>query len=227
MNFIFSHIRRYDWLLFGALLLLMGLGFLSLFSLSGVSPFPFFTRQIFWAGVGMVFFFIFSMADFRIFRISTIAVFFLYALSVVLLGIVLVARVKIRGAASWLSLGGLTVQPVEVAKLALIILLAKFFSKRHIEIYRVQHLAVSGLYVAVPALLVLLQPNLGSAIVLVSIWLAVVLFSGMKLHHFLLLMLIAGLAGYGGWHLVLHPYQQSRITSFVDPYADPGAAGIR
>ena len=226
MRFL-STIRRYDWLLLGAVLLLMALGFLSLFSLSGVSAFPFFSRQIFWAGVGLIFFFMFSMADFRIFRVSSVAVFLFYIVSVILLAAVLLARVKIRGAASWLTLGGLTLQPVEIAKLTLIILLAKFFSKRHIEIYRVAHLAVSGFYVGVPAFLVLLQPNLGSAIVLVAIWLAVVLFSGMRLHHFLLLILIAGLVAWGGWQLALHPYQRTRITSFLDPYADPKGGGYQ
>ncbi len=222
-----SEIRRYDWFLIGAVLLLMGLGFLSLFSLSAVSSFPFFRRQIFWACLGIIFFFFFSAVDFRIFRFSTVAVFILYAISVLLLGAVLIAKVRIRGAASWLFLGGLTLQPVEIAKIALVILLAKFFSKRHIEIYRVQHLAVSGLYVAIPAALVLLQPNLGSAIVLVFIWLAVVVFSGMKLHHFLFLVAIAGVLAWGGWHFALHPYQQRRITSFIDPYADPKGGGYQ
>ena len=211
----------------GAVFLLMFLGLLSLYSLSGVSASPFFRRQIFWAAVGLVFFFFFSVADFRIFRISSVIVFLFYVVSVVLLGAVILARIKIRGAASWLVLGGFTVQPVEIAKLSLIILLAKFFSKRHIEIYRVAHLAASGLYMAVPAILVLLQPNLGSAIVLVSIWVAVVLFSGMKLRHFVLLLLIASMVAWGGWHFVLRPYQQRRVTSFLDPYADPKGGGYQ
>lgn len=227
MRFFLQHIRRYDWLLMGAVLLLMLLGFITLFSLSGVSAFPFFQRQMVWAAVGLVFFFLFSAVDFRIFRVSTSAVFFFYIVSIVLLVVVLIAQVRIRGAASWLTIGGFTLQPVEIAKLALIILLAKFFSKRHIEIYRVQHLAVSGLYVAIPVLLVLLQPNLGSALVLVFVWIAVVLFSGMKLRHFLLLIALASLMTWGGWHFALHPYQRSRITTFLDPYADPKGGGYQ
>lgn len=227
MRFFFQHIRRYDWLLMGAVLLLMLLGFITLFSLSGVSVFPFFQRQILWALVGLVSFFIFSVIDFRIFRVSSSAVFFFYVVSIILLAVVLAAQIKIRGAASWLTVAGLTVQPVEIAKLALIILLAKFFSKRHIEIYRIQHLAVSGVYVAVPALLVLLQPNLGSALVLVFIWIAVVLFSGMKWRHFLLLIALASLMTWSGWQFALHPYQRSRITTFLDPYADPKGGGYQ
>ncbi len=222
-----SHVRRYDWIMLGAVFLLMALGLLSLFSLSDVSAFPFFRRQIMWTAAGLVFFFVFSAADFRIFRVSSVTVFLFYVLSVLLLSAVLIADVKIRGAASWLTLSGFTIQPVEIAKLSLIILLAKFFSKRHIEIYRFQHLAVSGLYAAAPAILVLLQPNLGSAIVLFFIWIAVVLFSGMKFRHFVLLIFIAGVVSWGSWHFVLHPYQQKRITSFFDPYADPRGGGYQ
>lgn len=227
MGFFLRHIRRYDWLLMGAILLLMFLGFITLFSLSGVSASHFFQRQIVWMAVGLTLFFIFSAMDFRIFRVSTSAVFYFYIVSIILLGVVLIAQVKVRGAASWLIIGGFTLQPVEIAKLALIILFAKFFSKRHIEIYRIQHLAVSGLYVALPALLVLLQPNLGSALVLIFIWIAVVLFSGMKMRHFLLFIALASLMAWGGWQFVLHPYQRLRITTFLDPYTDPKGGGYQ
>lgn len=222
-----SHIKKYDWVLTVSVFLLVAIGLMSLFSLSSVSVFPFFWRQIIWAGVGSVMFILASFVDFRLFRTQSSAVFLFYLMSVILLAAILVLGVRVRGVRAWFQFGGIAVQPVELAKLALVILLAKFFSKRHIEIYRIRHLVVSGLYVFVPFLLVLFQPDLGSAIVLVAVWIAVVLFSGMKVKHFFSLMLIGAAILYIAWSAVLLPYQKGRIMSFLDPYRDPKGAGYQ
>ncbi|QQG45390.1 MAG: rod shape-determining protein RodA [Candidatus Sungiibacteriota bacterium] len=227
MRSILAHVSRFDWLLQGAVFLLTGLGILSLFSLSGVSPLPYFERQLLWAGVGIVLLLAASSIDFRLFRTQSFAVFIFYVLTVVLLVAVLTASFKIRGVDAWLKFGNVLFQPVELVKLALVILFAKFFSKRHIEIYRVEHLLVSGLYLIIPTSLVLLQPDLGSAVVLISIWVAIVVFSGMKLRHFFALLLIAALIIGGAWLGALKPYQKTRITSFFDPYADSRGAGYQ
>ncbi len=224
---ILEHIERYDWLLTGAVFLLVSFGLLSLFSLSEVSPFPYFHRQLLWAGAGFVVLVLASFIDFRLFRTQSAAVLIFYLLAVLLLAAVLAGSFAVRGVEAWLRFGDIFLQPVELAKLALIILLAKFFSKRHIEIYRLQHLMVSGAYMAIPAGLVLLQPDLGSAIILVIIWVSIVLFSGMKLRHFLLLFIIFSLVAWGAWNLTLAPYQKARITAFLDPYADPKGAGYQ
>ncbi len=227
MYFILHHIRRYDWLLTGAVFLLMILGLITLFSLSGVSPFPFLLRQLIWAGIGVVFLILASMVDFRFFRTQSFAVLIFYILVVFLLLAVLLGNFAVRGVAAWLKFGNVFLQPVELAKLSLIVFLAKFFSKRHIEIYRMKHLAVSGLYFAIPILLVLAQPDLGSAIVLAGIWIAIIVFSGMKLRHFLALMLIVSLLAGGAWSFTLKPYQKARITTFLNPYSDPQGAGYQ
>ena len=222
-----SHIRRYDWVLIGAISLLMLLGLVSLLSMSGVKPTHFFLRQVVWATIGLSLMVGSSFIDFRLFRTQSFAVLAFYIASVVLLLVVISSTLVIRGVRSWLTIGGLSIEPVELVKLALIILLAKFFSKRHVEIYRIRHLIVSGLYVALPAALVLLQPDLGSTIILVAIWIAVVIFSGMKMRHLVLLLCIFSLLGFFGWHSVLKPYQKSRIITFVDPYKDPKGAGYQ
>lgn len=203
------------------------LGLLTLFGLSGTSTFPFLKRQLLWAGIGIAALVTTSFIDFRLFRTQRAAVMLFYAFSVALLVIVLLLRFRIRGVEAWLAVGGLGVQPVELAKLSLAILLAKFFSKRHVEIYRIQHIAVSALYVGVPALLVLLQPDLGSALVLIALWSAVIVFSGMRVRHFLILLLCAGIVASIGWGFGLRPYQKARITSFLNPYRDPQGAGYQ
>ena len=227
MSAFLYHIRRYDWLLMGAVLLLMVLGLVSLFSLSGVSVFPSFERQLVWAGVGLVLLVAASLVDFRIFRTQSYVVLLLYLAVVALLMFTLIRNFAVRGVEAWLVFGNVFLQPVEPAKIALVILFAKFFSKRHIEIYRLQHLAVSGLYLALPAALVLLQPDVGSAMVLVFLWIAVVVFSGMQLRHFLMLLVLAAIFTVGAWLFFLEPYQQARITAFLNPYADPQGTGYQ
>ncbi len=227
MNAFLSHVARYDWLLMGAVLLLIAIGLISLFSLTGVSVVRFFERQLVWVGIGLFLLVASSFIDFRIFRTQSVAVILVYFFSVALLAAVLLVSPRIRGIRAWAQIGGLALQPVELAKLALVVLLAKFFSKRHIEIYRVRHLIVSGLYLAVPALLVLLQPDPGSAVILIAVWVAVVLFSGMKLRHFFILLLIGAILAGISWQFVLAPYQKARVTSFLDPYRDPQGAGYQ
>lgn len=211
----------------GAVFLLMLLGLLSLFSLRDVGSYPFFGRQIIWALVGLCVLVGASFIDFRIFRTQTLAVLLLYVISIFLLIAVLLIHFKVRGVESWLPLGSIFLQPVEIAKLALIILFAKFFSKRHVEIYRIRHLMVSGAYLLLPLSLVLLQPDLGSAIVLVAIWIAIIVFSGMKLRHFFFLLLIGVAILWGAWYFGFEPYQKVRITSFLNPYLDPQGAGYQ
>lgn len=224
---ILGHIAKYDWLLQGAVFLLVGLGLVSLFSLSDASSFPFFYRQLTWVFIGATLLLGASFIDFRLFRTQSFSVFIFYIFAVLLLVIVLASSRAIRGVEGWLTFGSVFFQPVEFAKIALIILLAKFFSKRHIEIYRIQHLIVSGIYLCLPAGLVLLQPDLGSAIVLVSIWVAIVVFSGMKLKHFFLLLLIGSILSVVAWNFALAPYQKARITAFINPYEDPKGAGYQ
>ena len=227
MYSLLAHIRRFDWLLLGAVLLLMGIGLITLYSLSATSAHPFFFRQLIWVSVGLFFLLTASFVDFRFFRTQSAAVLLCYAISVALLAAVLLINLKVRGVEAWLRIGSFTVQPVEAAKLALIVLLAKFFSKRHIEIYRIRHLIVSGLYVLVPTALVLAQPDLGSAMVLIGIWVVIVLFSGMKWRHIALLALLFAIVSTLMWQWGLAPYQKARITSFLNPNEDSRGAGYQ
>lgn len=222
-----DHLKKFDWLLMGAILLLMMLGLISLFSLMGTGISPFFYRQIFWVIIGFCMLVGTSFIDFRIFRTQSVTILIFYFFTILLLLLLFVIRFKVRGVESWINFGIFSFQPVELTKLTLVILLAKFFSKRHIEIYRIEHLIVSGMYVTIPTLLVLAQPDLGSSIVLMAIWIAVVLFSGMKLRHIALLIILFSVFAYGGWHLALKSYQKSRITTFLDPYTDPKGAGYQ
>ncbi len=227
MEHILRHIKRFDWLLQGAIFFLMALGLVTLFSLRDAGSFPFFWRQLIWSAVGIAVFGAVSFLDFRFFRAQSGVVLGLYLISIALLLFVITANVTFRGIAAWIQIGDVFIQPVEIAKLSLIILLAKFFSNRHIEIYRIRHLIVSGAYMLVPVCLVLLQPDLGSALVLVAIWLSIIIFSGMKMRHIAILALVSILVAGSAWFFLLAPYQKARITSFLNPYNDPRGAGYQ
>jgi rod shape determining protein RodA len=211
----------------GACFLLIAVGLISLFSLSDVSVYPFFSRQLMWVGIGLFLLVGASFIDFRIFKTQSFVVLFIYIVVIFFLLVVLFGNFSVRGVESWLRVGNTSFQPVELAKLSLILLLAKFFSKRHIEIYRLSHLFVSAIYVFIPSALVLIQPDLGSAIVLGAIWVSIVLFSGMKIRHFLTLVFFCVMGGFAAWQWILAPYQQNRILSFLNPYADPQGSGYQ
>ena len=197
-------------------------------SISGVRPFPFFERQVLWMGAGFILLVAASFLDFRLFRTQRFVVLALYLVTTVLLVGVLLANGTIRGVQSWFRIGGVLVQPVEPMKVALIVLLAKFFSRRHVEIYRARHVVVSALYMVIPAGLVLLQPDVGSAILLAGIWVATIVFSGIKTRHLLFLLSLIAIASLVGWYWLLAPYQKARIiTFFDDPYRDPRGAGYQ
>ncbi len=224
---LLDHIRKYDWFLLGAVLTLMVLGLATLFSLSGIRPFPFFERQILWAGIGLGMALASARIDFRIFKAQSGFVLIFYLITVILLGLALIAGFTARGTEAWIRVGNFFIQPVEPAKLALIVLLAKFLSKRHVEIYRVGHLALSLLYFGIPAVLVMLQPDFGSVMVLAAIWIAMILFSGIKFRHLAVLAAVAAILAVVSWNFALAPYQKARITAFLNPYNDPQGAGYQ
>ena len=148
----------------------------------------------------------------------------LFAISIFLL-IFLFLTSSVRGAQSWFDLGFFPFQPADLIKLVLILLLAKYFSKRHIEIANIRHILVSGFYALVFFILILLQPDFGSAIIIFLIWLGMVLVSGISKKHLLAVFLIGLLSFVGLWFYVFKPHQQQRILTFIHPMADIQGAG--
>ncbi len=124
------------------------------------------------------------------------------------------------GAQSWFSLGLFAIQPSEFAKIILILVLAKYFSKRHVEIKAVRHIVVSGAYAFVLFVLVAQQPDFGSAIILFLIWFGMALLAGINWKQFLGLV-GAGICSIGlMWMFVFSPYQQDRILTYINPGGD-------
>ncbi|HVV15167.1 MAG TPA: FtsW/RodA/SpoVE family cell cycle protein [Candidatus Paceibacterota bacterium] len=211
-----------DWPSFGAALALSLLGLVTMSSFTGDDPF--FVKQAILICVGVAAFFVASLVDWRILRRSGVAA-GIYGAVLVPLIILIVLGHATQGAKSWFDLGPFAFQPVEFVKLALIITLAKYFSRRHTEIRQIRHILISGAYAAIVFVLVALQPDFGSAIIIFAIWLSLVLLSGISKWHLIGVFLI-GLTAFGGlWLFGFQPYQKERILTFLHPLADIHGAG--
>ncbi|MBU2036963.1 rod shape-determining protein RodA [Patescibacteria group bacterium] len=223
---MWTHLKKLDWLLIGSVLALCAISLLEIWSIdkgilaSGRSS-DFFVRQgIFLVG-GLAAMLFLSLIDAQFYRNHSLFLVLAYFLSLVLLVAVILLGHKIRGTASWFKFGEFSFAPVELAKFMVILILAKYFSQRHVEVYRVRHIIVSGLYASLPIALVLLQPDLGSAIVLAAVWLGLVLLSGMKRRHLAWVLLAGVIISVLSWSFVFKTYQKERVLTFLNPAKDP------
>ncbi len=211
-----------DWYLFVPAFLLSLAGLVTMNSFAGDNYF--FMRQSMWILVAVVVFFAASSFDWRFLRRTWVLV-PLYAIFLALLGLVLLVGETSHGAQSWFRVGSLAFQPSDPAKVILILMLAKYFSRRHIEIKNVRHILVSGFYAFLFFFLVFLQPDFGSAMVLFAIWFGLVLVSGISKKHLAFVGLSAVIVVAGLWLFVFAPYQKARIINFIHPLADVRGSG--
>lgn len=211
-----------DWILFFSTLPIVFAGLITMNSFTGDNYF--FEKQIIWLFVSIIIFFVLSFFDFRFLRKTHVLIPLFLGFVVILLGLFITGSV-FKGAQSWFNLGLFSVQPADLVKLVLIFLLAKYFSKRHIEIANVRHILVSGFYAFIFFILVLLQPDFGSAIIIFFIWLGMVLVSGISKKHLIAVFLIGAVAFAGLWFYVFQDYQKNRIMTFINPMADIQGTG--
>ena len=225
MNFLFegvARLRTSDWLLLLIPLLISLAGVLTMHTFGGDNSLA--PRQIVWILVATVLFVLFASLDLRFLR-RTPAILAAYVAVLVLLALLLIVADPIQGAKSWFPLGDFSFQPADAAKLVLVALLAKYFSRRHIEIRNVRHILISGAYAAAPALLVLAEPDLGTAVILGAIWLGMILMSGISKRHLAAVALLGIIGAALLWFGGLEEYQRVRITAFLNPAADIQGAG--
>lgn len=209
---------KIDWPLMIVFLLLTGLGLTVINSLSfPKSEISFFYKQLLFFGLslalmlGLVAFF-----DYRRLRANSFVVLGLY-LALILLLVGLFFFPPTRGIHGWYHLGFLTLDPVPFAQLGLIIVLAKYFSIRHPQLRQLPLLLISSVYAVLPAILVFFQPDFGSAIIFILIWLGLVLVSGLRWRHLLFLFFCFITIGSLIWGFALQDYQKTRVISFIYP----------
>jgi len=212
----------FDGWLFGAACTLSLLGLITMYTHVGENIF--FNRQVLWIGLAIVVMLVAMVPDYRFLRSGNTA-FFLYIVSIGLLFLVLLIGEVTLGAQSRFDLGFFSFQPSEPAKLVLIIVLAKYFAKRHELIGDVRHIIVSGIYALIVFGLVFIQPDFGSAIIMFFVWLGMILVAGIKFRHLVIVFLLGAVVFGLMWQFVFFDYQKDRIATFLDPLSDIQGAG--
>ena len=222
MTRVWRNFLNIDWVLFFSTLPLLAFGLITMSSFTAKQYY--FDRQLVWIAVSLIAFFVCSLIDWRFLRRSgVIASFYLILISFLSL-LFLIGKVS-KGAQSWLSFGTVAIQPADFMKIVLVGMLAKYFSRRHIEIANIRHIIISGLYALVPFGLILIQPDFGSALIIFSIWLGMVMVSGISRKHLFAILALGAIVFTIGWFFVLQPYQKARVTAFVHPLADIRGSG--
>lgn len=213
-----SERKSIDWILFAATLPLLGAGLVTMHTFVGESD-VYFQRQLVWIAVALAVFFLVSYVDTRVFR-RTYVIMTLFVLTVLSLVTLFTLGHIAGGAQSWYSLGGVSFQPSDPAKIVIILLLSKYFSRRHIEIANVRHIIVSGIYAMLVFVLVFLQPDFGSAIIILMIWFGMIVVSGISKKHFAMVMGAGLVAFLALWLFIFEDYQKQRIVTFINPLTD-------
>lgn len=216
------HRLHIDWYVFVPAILISLAGLVTMNSFSGENYF--FSRQSIWLLVSIIIFCLSTTIDWRFLR-NTKALMPIFTFIVLLLVVLLAVGQATRGAYSWFRFGVFAFQPSDLAKLIIILMLSKYFSRRHIEIKNLRHVLVSGVYTLLIFVLVLLQPDFGGAMVILGIWFGMVFVSGISKKHLSLVFVLGIVTSLVLWMFVFAPYQKDRIISFIHPLADVRGAG--
>ncbi len=218
-------LKNFDWLLFGVTILLVVIGLLVIYSTSfkaAVHLAPADVRnQVVFAAIGLLALIGVAQIDYRVWSKTTTWMYFA-ALSLLL--IVRFAGKTVLGGQRWINLGFFQLQPSELVKLVLIIVLAKFFSEHYDRMDRPRYLFQSMVFMLIPAALVMSQPDLGTAMVLTFIWLAMVLSTKVQKKYLAAIFVLGAISlpiviGF------LKPYQKARLVTFFNPTANPLGSG--
>ena len=217
-----SLLKHIDWILISLLLLNSIIGLAFIYSSSHYLPGKYYLRQMIWIVVSLIALFLFLSVDYK--ALVSFAP-YLYVLAIVTLVGVLLFGKFVAGAKSWFRLSYFQFQPSELTKIVLIILMASLFSK-----FRQDHVSwkkgfLSGAVIAGPVLLVALQPDLGTALSYVPIYLAALFLAGINRKTFVYILIVTMVIGVIGWNFGLKDYQKKRLTTLISPSKDPLGSG--
>ena len=217
-------LKNFGWSLFLMTLAFCAISLLNLYSASYETGLVSFKKQFVWIGVGIITLALVSFLNYRFLKQYSI---YIYVFSLLLLIYVLVFGKEVAGSKSWIDIASIaTIQPSELVKIAVILVLARFYDNDYQATpYGFLDLIKPIILIAIPFALVLLQPNLGTALTMLLVSGSMVLFMGVKKWSVaFILIVILGVSFYS-WHYTLKPYQKDRITTFINPSSDPLNAG--
>lgn len=221
----YRSLREIDWPLLLITLAISAVGILQIYSATLGTIFrDAWIRQLAYLAAGLVLFWVVSRIDYHTLLGHS---YWMYGICVVALIAVFVIGTVAGGARRWIPLvGGFKLQVSEFVKIVLVLLVARYFSQLKREDLDWRELLKIGGLVGLPMILVAKQPDLGTALTYLPILLAGVLLAGLRWQYLAILVLIAVVALPAGWYL-LHDYQRARLTTFIDPSADPRGSGYQ
>ena len=211
------------WGLLLVALMLSVVGTATVHSASAEMPVGYLTRQLAWIGAGALLFLVLFSIDYQ--RLALLAL-PLYAVSLALLVLVMFVGQVRGGARSWFGVGGFGIQPSELAKIGTAVLLARYLAGLEGEYLRLREIAIASVIVLVPMGLLVLQPDLGGALMYLPMLGAMLLVAGIKKRYLIIAAVTLSVGAGIGWGF-MHPYQRDRVLTFLNPERDPLGAGYQ
>jgi rod shape determining protein RodA len=218
-------ISNFDWILFGLTIVISVIGVAAIYSTGGAEngePNRTFIKQIYWILLGLIGMTLILLVDYHLLERFT----YIFYIAIIIIFIIIALTGKsILGARRWLSIGQLTFQPSEIAKIILIITLARYFDDRNIRgAYQIRNLAVPFIIVLIPVILIAKQPDLGTAVILFFIFVSMSFFMKINPKSFFILIGSFVLSLPLLWHF-MKDYQRNRILTLMNPQTDPLGSG--
>ncbi len=223
------NIRHFDFLLLLLAAALVVYGCVLIYSASanahpeGISLGHPLLKQVVFAVMGIGVMAIVAWLDYRIFGQMAVG---LYVIAVLMLAAVIVVGNSAYGSTRWFSFAGQQIQASEIAKILMIIALARYLADRQSQMQEVRVFLVSFAMAALPAALVLVEPDMGTAIVFGAIWLGMVLMAGAPMRYVMVLLGLAVSLIPFGMLAVMGSYQRERFATWIDPNSDPLGGGF-
>jgi len=225
---LFFHV---DWLLVGAVLLLCAIGVAMIYSTTYLTvpngpghPGAYFRTQTYALALGLVALLICLVVDYRVLAEHSLLV---YGSLIVMLLFVLLKGQTQMGGQRWIPVGPFHLQPSEFGRIAVALILAMYFGENRRGARNTGDLIIAGVFTIVPLALIAKQPDLGTAVTLIPVYLGVAYLAGLRLRLLAVFAIIAALMAPIAWHYALKDYQKQRIQTFLDPEQDPRGAGYQ
>ncbi len=217
-------LQEIDWVLIGLVLLQALIGVFFIYSSSHFLAGQYHVRQLVWIAVSLAALVFVLIVDYKFF--VSLSVYF-YGLIVAVLAATLVFARLVAGTRSWITLGLMQLQPSELAKIVMILVFARLFADYKGAVLTTSHTLLALSVAGLPLLLIVLQPDLGTAMTFLAIVGGAFLLAGLKKRTIALFVVAALAVGAGGWNFVLKDYQKRRVTTLINPQGDPRGSGYQ
>lgn len=219
---MFSYFRQHDWILTIVVFVLITIGLTTIYSVDLSKNEDFLSTQITSVIIGAILLFVGGYVHVNVYSSGARLA---YLMAVLLLFGVLVFGVNISGTRGWFRLAGFSFQPAEFAKVALVLMLGLWASRQSRRFDRLEYVVISGFLTFLLVGLIMLQPDLGSSLILIGTWFGVLALTKTKKRYLVGIVVIGIVSAVGAWHFLFADYQKNRFRAFVDPQFELSDAG--